>query len=179
MRAPAQPPEQPPSRPHQVLTLGYPVGALKRGSPRRLRCQFLKREVSFLFISHRRPLGPFSVLNPGQDGAAPVFSLPSTPRLGLSVSLGASRPVGPCPLDPQVSALRRLAKPMSERVAGRVGPKSPMLDSGAEVSASTTSSEAESGARSVSSIVRQWDRKINHFLGSHPAPTVPGARPAR
>ena len=50
---------------------------------------------------------------------------------------------------------------------------------GAEVSASTTSSEAESGARSVSSIVRQWDRKINHFLGSHPAPTVPGARPAR
>lgn len=54
-----------------------------------------------------------------------------------------------------------------------------MLDSGAEVSASTTSSEAESGARSVSSIVRQWDRKINHFLGSHSAPTVPGARPAR
>ncbi|KAI4563412.1 hypothetical protein MJT46_011021 [Ovis ammon polii x Ovis aries] len=79
----------------------------------------------------------------------------------------------------EVSALRRLAKPMSERVAGRVGPKSPMLDSGAEVSASTTSSEAESGARSVSSIVRQWDRKVNHFLGSHPAPTVPGARPAR
>uniref|UniRef100_A0A3Q1ML95 Kinesin family member 21B n=1 Tax=Bos taurus TaxID=9913 RepID=A0A3Q1ML95_BOVIN len=79
----------------------------------------------------------------------------------------------------EVSALRRLAKPMSERVAGRVGPKSPMLDSGAEVSASTTSSEAESGARSVSSIVRQWDRKINHFLGSHSAPTVPGARPAR
>ncbi|XP_055274917.1 kinesin-like protein KIF21B isoform X5 [Moschus berezovskii] len=79
----------------------------------------------------------------------------------------------------EVSALRRLAKPMSERVAGRVGPKSPVLDSGAEVSASTTSSEAESGARSVSSIVRQWDRKINNFLGSHPAPTVPGARPAR
>ncbi|XP_010829374.1 PREDICTED: kinesin-like protein KIF21B isoform X2 [Bison bison bison] len=79
----------------------------------------------------------------------------------------------------EVSALRRLAKPMSERVAGRVGSKSPVLDSGAEVSASTTSSEAESGARSVSSIVRQWDRKINHFLGSHSAPTVPGARPAR
>ena len=68
---------------------------------------------------------------------------------------------------------------MSERVAGRVGPKSPVLDSGAEVSASTTSSEAESGARSVSSIVRQWDRRINHFLGSNSAPTVPGARPAR
>ncbi|KAF5913987.1 hypothetical protein HPG69_010145 [Diceros bicornis minor] len=81
----------------------------------------------------------------------------------------------------EVSALRRLAKPMSERVAGRVGLKPPMLDSGAEVSASTTSSEAESGARSVSSIVRQWNRKINHFLGDHPAPTkeVPeeGGRP--
>ncbi|KAM9107527.1 kinesin-like protein KIF21B isoform 4-T5 [Megaptera novaeangliae] len=79
----------------------------------------------------------------------------------------------------EVSALRRLAKPMSERVAGRVGPKPPMLDSGTEVSASTTSSEAESGARSVSSIVRQWDRKISHFLGSHPTPTMSGARPAR
>ncbi|XP_058389755.1 kinesin-like protein KIF21B isoform X4 [Diceros bicornis minor] len=79
----------------------------------------------------------------------------------------------------EVSALRRLAKPMSERVAGRVGLKPPMLDSGAEVSASTTSSEAESGARSVSSIVRQWNRKINHFLGDHPAPTVSGTRPAR
>lgn len=31
MRAPAQPPEQPPSRPRQVLTLGYPVGVLKPG----------------------------------------------------------------------------------------------------------------------------------------------------
>uniref|UniRef100_A0A2K6UB21 Kinesin-like protein KIF21B n=1 Tax=Saimiri boliviensis boliviensis TaxID=39432 RepID=A0A2K6UB21_SAIBB len=79
----------------------------------------------------------------------------------------------------EVSALRRLAKPMSERVAGRAGLKPPMLDSGAEVSASTTSSEAESGARSVSSIVRQWNRKINHFLGDHPAPSVNGTRPAR
>ncbi|XP_077878695.1 kinesin-like protein KIF21B isoform X7 [Ictidomys tridecemlineatus] len=79
----------------------------------------------------------------------------------------------------EVSALRRLAKPMSERVAGRAGLKPPMLDSGAEVSASTTSSEAESGARSVSSIVRQWNRKINHFLGDHPANTVNGTRPAR
>lgn len=68
---------------------------------------------------------------------------------------------------------------MSERVAGRAGRKPPMLDSGAEVSASTTSSEAESGARSVSSIVRQWNRKINHFLGDHPAPAVNGTRPAR
>uniref|UniRef100_G3TH57 Kinesin family member 21B n=1 Tax=Loxodonta africana TaxID=9785 RepID=G3TH57_LOXAF len=79
----------------------------------------------------------------------------------------------------EVSALRRLAKPMSERVAGRAGLKPPMPDSGAEVSASTTSSEAESGARSVSSIVRQWNRKINHFLGDHPVPTVNGTRPAR
>ncbi|XP_023586115.1 kinesin-like protein KIF21B [Trichechus manatus latirostris] len=79
----------------------------------------------------------------------------------------------------EVSALRRLAKPMSERVAGRAGLKPPMLDSGVEVSASTTSSEAESGARSVSSIVRQWNRKINHFLGDHPASTVNGTRPAR
>uniref|UniRef100_A0A4X1SLZ1 Kinesin motor domain-containing protein n=1 Tax=Sus scrofa TaxID=9823 RepID=A0A4X1SLZ1_PIG len=78
----------------------------------------------------------------------------------------------------EVSALRRLAKPMSERVAGRAALKPPMLDSGAEVSASTTSSEAESGARSVSSIVRQWDRKISHFLGNHPSPG-PGTRPAR
>ncbi|XP_023390535.1 kinesin-like protein KIF21B [Pteropus vampyrus] len=79
----------------------------------------------------------------------------------------------------EVSALRRLAKPMSERAAGRVGLKPPMLDSGAEVSASTTSSEAESGARSVSSIVRQWNRKINHFLGDPPASAGHGARPAR
>ncbi|XP_048213389.1 kinesin-like protein KIF21B isoform X3 [Perognathus longimembris pacificus] len=79
----------------------------------------------------------------------------------------------------EVSALRRLAKPMSERVAGRVVSKPAMLDSGAEVSASTTSSEAESGARSVSSIVRQWNRKINHFLGDHPTSTVNGSRPAR
>ncbi|XP_040841362.1 kinesin-like protein KIF21B isoform X3 [Ochotona curzoniae] len=78
----------------------------------------------------------------------------------------------------EVSALRRLAKPMSERVAGRASLKPPMLDSGAEVSASTTSSEAESGARSVSSIVRQWNRKINHFLGD-PAPTANSSRPAR
>nr|XP_020139958.1 kinesin-like protein KIF21B isoform X1 [Microcebus murinus] len=79
----------------------------------------------------------------------------------------------------EVSALRRLAKPLSERAAGRAGPKPALQDSGAEVSASTTSSEAESGARSVSSIVRQWNRKINHFLGDHPAPAASGSRPAR
>ncbi|NWR23993.1 KI21B protein, partial [Emberiza fucata] len=78
----------------------------------------------------------------------------------------------------EVSALRRLAKPMSDRVAGRAGPKPPMLDSGAEVSASTTSSEPESGARSVSSIVRQWNRKINNFLGDSSA-SINGARPVR
>uniref|UniRef100_A0A8C2T460 Kinesin family member 21B n=1 Tax=Coturnix japonica TaxID=93934 RepID=A0A8C2T460_COTJA len=78
----------------------------------------------------------------------------------------------------EVSALRRLAKPMSDRAAGRMSQKPAMLDSGAEVSASTTSSEPESGARSVSSIVRQWNRKINNFLGD-PSPSVNGARPVR
>lgn len=93
---------------------------------------------------------------------------------------GSGHPIHWVPLcSAQVSALRRLAKPMSERAAGRVGLKPPMLDSGAEVSASTTSSEAESGARSVSSIVRQWNRKINHFVGDHPASAGHGARPAR
>ncbi|XP_009078524.1 PREDICTED: kinesin-like protein KIF21B, partial [Acanthisitta chloris] len=78
----------------------------------------------------------------------------------------------------EVSALRRLAKPMSDRVAGRMSQKPPMLDSGAEVSASTTSSEPESGTRSVSSIVRQWNKKINNFLGD-PSSSMNGARPAR
>ncbi|XP_065259472.1 kinesin-like protein KIF21B [Emys orbicularis] len=78
----------------------------------------------------------------------------------------------------EVSALRRLAKPMSDRVSGRLSQKPAMLDSGAEVSASTTSSEPESGSRSVSSIVRQWNRKIDHFLGD-PSPSVNGARPVR
>lgn len=82
------------------------------------------------------------------------------------------------PSSGQVSALRRLAKPMSDRVAGRASQKPAMLDSGAEVSASTTSSEPESGARSVSSIVRQWNRKINNFLGD-PSSSVNGARPTR
>lgn len=67
---------------------------------------------------------------------------------------------------------------MSDRVAGRMSQKPAMLDSGAEVSASTTSSEPESGARSVSSIVRQWNRKINNFLGD-PSSPVNGARPPR
>ncbi|XP_048352038.1 kinesin-like protein KIF21B isoform X2 [Sphaerodactylus townsendi] len=69
----------------------------------------------------------------------------------------------------EVSALRRLTKPLSERAAGRLNQKSAILDSGAEVSTSTTSSEPESGSRSVSSIVRQWNRKINTFLGDSPS----------
>ncbi|XP_053082982.1 kinesin-like protein KIF21B isoform X2 [Pangasianodon hypophthalmus] len=69
----------------------------------------------------------------------------------------------------EVTALRRLAKPMSERVAGRVSRRPPSVDSGAELSASTTtstttSSEPES-SRSVSSIVRQWNNKLNGYLG--------------
>ncbi|XP_065436339.1 kinesin-like protein KIF21B isoform X2 [Chrysemys picta bellii] len=78
----------------------------------------------------------------------------------------------------EVSALRRLAKPMSDGVSGRLSQKPAMLDSGAEVSVSTTSSEPESDSRSVSSIVRQWNRKIDHFLGD-PSPSVNGARPVR
>lgn len=122
---------------------------------------------------------PFLSAKPrsGQSGLCP---LPAWhPQAEPLHGSGGALPTGPSPLGPQVSALRRLAKPMSERVAGRAALKPPMLDSGAEVSASTTSSEAESGARSVSSIVRQWDRKISHFLGNHPSPTGPGTRPAR
>uniref|UniRef100_H3BE86 Kinesin-like protein KIF21B n=1 Tax=Latimeria chalumnae TaxID=7897 RepID=H3BE86_LATCH len=71
----------------------------------------------------------------------------------------------------EVSALRRLAKPMSDQVAGKLIRKQPLLDSGAELSASTTSSEPESGNRSVSSIVKQWN--------SVPSPMVNGTRPTR
>ncbi|MGH0189533.1 UNVERIFIED_CONTAM: hypothetical protein FKN15_034558, partial [Acipenser sinensis] len=73
----------------------------------------------------------------------------------------------------KVSALRRLTKPMSDRVAGRVSRRLNTLDSGAELSASTTSSEPES-ARSVSNIVRQWNKKINGYVGE-PEPAVNGA----
>ncbi|XP_040059466.2 kinesin-like protein KIF21B isoform X3 [Gasterosteus aculeatus] len=67
----------------------------------------------------------------------------------------------------EVSALRRLAKPMSDRVAGRVArwnQATAVPDSGAELSAGTTasSSEPESG-RSVSGLVRQWNNKNNVF----------------
>ncbi|XP_046881970.1 kinesin-like protein KIF21B isoform X5 [Hypomesus transpacificus] len=71
----------------------------------------------------------------------------------------------------EVTALRRLAKPMSERAAGRVagraGRRPQQLDSGTELSASTTSSETDTnrgvGGSSVSSIVRQWNTKSNGF----------------
>ncbi|TMS19808.1 hypothetical protein E3U43_004129 [Larimichthys crocea] len=67
----------------------------------------------------------------------------------------------------EVTALRRLAKPMSDRVAGRVARWNqipPVTDSGAELSASTTasSSEPETG-RTVSGLVRQWNNKNNVF----------------
>ncbi|KAG2467905.1 KI21B protein, partial [Polypterus senegalus] len=77
----------------------------------------------------------------------------------------------------EVTALRRLAKPMSERVAGRVIRRFNNMDSGADLSASTTSSEPET-ARTVSSIVRQWNRKINGYAET-PEPIVNGTVPIR
>lgn len=67
----------------------------------------------------------------------------------------------------EVTALRRMAKPMSDRVAGRVARwnQTPLAtDSGAELSASTTasSSEPETG-RTVSGLVRQWNNKNSVF----------------
>uniref|UniRef100_A0A3B4FK77 Kinesin-like protein KIF21B n=1 Tax=Pundamilia nyererei TaxID=303518 RepID=A0A3B4FK77_9CICH len=63
----------------------------------------------------------------------------------------------------EVTALRRLAKPMSDRVAGRVArwnQTPPVTDSGAELSASTTASSSEpETARTVSGLVRQWNNK--------------------
>ncbi|XP_044035927.1 kinesin-like protein KIF21B isoform X8 [Siniperca chuatsi] len=67
----------------------------------------------------------------------------------------------------EVTALRRLAKPMSDRVAGRVArwnQTPPVTDSGAELSASTTASSSEpETARTVSGLVRQWNNKNNGF----------------
>ncbi|KAG7477784.1 hypothetical protein MATL_G00073150 [Megalops atlanticus] len=74
----------------------------------------------------------------------------------------------------EVTALRRLARPMSDRVGGRLVRRPQPMDSGADLSASTTSSEPES-ARSVSSIVRQWNTKINGYLAESES-TVNGAR---
>ncbi|XP_005918583.1 kinesin-like protein KIF21B isoform X6 [Haplochromis burtoni] len=71
----------------------------------------------------------------------------------------------------EVTALRRLAKPMSDRVAGRVARwnQTPSVtDSGAELSASTTASSSEpETARTVSGLVRQWNNKnsVYGYLG--------------
>uniref|UniRef100_A0A8C9WCT3 Kinesin family member 21B n=1 Tax=Scleropages formosus TaxID=113540 RepID=A0A8C9WCT3_SCLFO len=71
----------------------------------------------------------------------------------------------------EVTALRRLAKPMSERVAGRVVRRLQPLDSGTELTASNMAPEPES-ARSVSSIVRQWN---NNSRKKFPRKTVGGS----
>uniref|UniRef100_A0A672ICC2 Kinesin-like protein KIF21B n=1 Tax=Salarias fasciatus TaxID=181472 RepID=A0A672ICC2_SALFA len=67
----------------------------------------------------------------------------------------------------EVTALRRLTKPMSDRVAGRVArwnQTPPVTDSGAELSASTTASSSEPEiARTVSGLVRQWNNKNSAF----------------
>ncbi|XP_017290092.1 kinesin-like protein KIF21B isoform X1 [Kryptolebias marmoratus] len=67
----------------------------------------------------------------------------------------------------EVTALRRLAKPMSDRVAGRVARwnQAPAVtDSGADLSASTTASSSEAeGARTVSGLVRQWNNKNSAY----------------
>ncbi|XP_063330481.1 kinesin-like protein KIF21B isoform X4 [Pelmatolapia mariae] len=71
----------------------------------------------------------------------------------------------------EVTALRRLAKPMSDRVAGRVArwnQTPPVTDSGAELSASTMASSSEpETARTVSGLVRQWNNKnsVYGYLG--------------
>uniref|UniRef100_A0A672NYZ7 Kinesin family member 21B n=1 Tax=Sinocyclocheilus grahami TaxID=75366 RepID=A0A672NYZ7_SINGR len=68
----------------------------------------------------------------------------------------------------EVTALRRLAKPMSERVAGRVARRLTSVDSRAELSTSTTTTTSEhESTRSVSSIIRQWNTKLNGFLGEN------------
>uniref|UniRef100_A0A3P9N2R5 Kinesin-like protein KIF21B n=1 Tax=Poecilia reticulata TaxID=8081 RepID=A0A3P9N2R5_POERE len=82
----------------------------------------------------------------------------------------------------EVTALRRMAKPMSDRVAGRVArwnQTPPVTDSGADLSASTmaSGSEAET-ARTVSGLVRQWNNK-NNVYGYMPAglgSTAPAGR---
>uniref|UniRef100_A0A3Q2P050 Kinesin-like protein KIF21B n=1 Tax=Fundulus heteroclitus TaxID=8078 RepID=A0A3Q2P050_FUNHE len=83
----------------------------------------------------------------------------------------------------EVTALRRLAKPMSDRVAGRAtrwNQTPPVTDSGADLSASTTasSSEAET-ARTVSGLVRQWNNKNNVYgYMAESEGSVDGTRPA-
>ncbi|XP_053562891.1 kinesin-like protein KIF21B isoform X2 [Bombina bombina] len=72
----------------------------------------------------------------------------------------------------EVSALRRLSRPLMDRSVSRIPS---LTDSGAELSTSTTSSEADSGARTVSSIVRQWNKKTN----GEPGPVTNGTRTSR
>uniref|UniRef100_A0A8C2JEW6 Kinesin family member 21B n=1 Tax=Cyprinus carpio TaxID=7962 RepID=A0A8C2JEW6_CYPCA len=68
----------------------------------------------------------------------------------------------------EVTALRRLAKPMSERVAGRVARRLTGLDSLSELSTATTTTSSENqSTRSVSSIIRQWNTKLNGYLGEN------------
>ncbi|KAM9321575.1 kinesin-like protein KIF21B [Gastrophryne carolinensis] len=72
----------------------------------------------------------------------------------------------------EVSALRRLSRPAQDRSSSRM---SSFADSGAELSTSTTSSEPDIGSRSVSSIVRQWNRKAV----VETVPATNGSRPVR
>ncbi|KAG8450958.1 hypothetical protein GDO86_003296 [Hymenochirus boettgeri] len=72
----------------------------------------------------------------------------------------------------EVSALRRMSRPPTDRSMVRVHP---IADSGAELSTSTASSEPDGSTRSVSSIVRQWNRKTNGDIG----PVANGNRSAR
>uniref|UniRef100_A0AAZ3SP17 Kinesin-like protein KIF21B n=1 Tax=Oncorhynchus tshawytscha TaxID=74940 RepID=A0AAZ3SP17_ONCTS len=75
----------------------------------------------------------------------------------------------------EVTALRRLAKPLSGRMARRLQPP----DSGAELSPSTTSSEPETTPTNVSNIVRQWNTKMNGYLGQSEGVTNNGTRGKR
>uniref|UniRef100_A0A4W5QAV5 Kinesin family member 21B n=1 Tax=Hucho hucho TaxID=62062 RepID=A0A4W5QAV5_9TELE len=75
----------------------------------------------------------------------------------------------------EVTALRRLAKPLSGRMARRLQP----LDSGAERSPSTTTSEPEITPTNVSNIVRQWNTKMNGYLGQSEGVTANGTRVQR
>ncbi|XP_063811028.1 kinesin-like protein KIF21B isoform X2 [Pseudophryne corroboree] len=72
----------------------------------------------------------------------------------------------------EVSALRRLARPGQDRAVSRIAS---LPDSGAELSTSTTSSEHDSSSRSVSSIVRQWNRKTT----GETVPVANGSRTVR
>ncbi|XP_068125552.1 kinesin-like protein KIF21B isoform X4 [Hyperolius riggenbachi] len=72
----------------------------------------------------------------------------------------------------EVSALRRLSRPGQDRSSSRMFS---LQDSGAELSTSTTSSEPDSSMRSVSSIVRQWNRKTV----VEAVPATNGSRPVR